>query len=61
MQHKYFRGGTAGVTGAGSGLGASMVRRFTAEDMAIVALDIDAARAMHSSNYLWRIHDREFQ
>jgi NAD(P)-dependent dehydrogenase (short-subunit alcohol dehydrogenase family) len=45
MQHKYLRGGTAVVTGAGSGLGASMVRRFAAEDMAIVALDIDEGRA----------------
>lgn len=37
--------GTAVVTGAGSGLGASMVERFAGEGMSIVALDIDGDRA----------------
>ena len=45
MDREYFRGGTAVVTGAGSGLGASMVERFAAQGMAIVALDIDGDRA----------------
>ena len=39
-----FAGGTAVVTGAGSGLGAAMVAQFAAHGMAIVALDIDGAR-----------------
>lgn len=46
MDNTYFRDGTAVVTGAGSGLGASMVQRFAAENMAIVALDIDEKNAM---------------
>lgn len=37
--------GAAVVTGAGSGLGAAMVDRFAAAGLAIVALDIDGARA----------------
>lgn len=37
--------GTAVVTGAGSGLGASMVERFAAVGMSILALDIDGERA----------------
>jgi len=45
MDNNYFRGGTAVVTGAGSGLGASMVHRFAAAGVAIVALDIDEVRA----------------
>lgn len=45
MDRAYFEGGTAVVTGAGSGLGASMVDRFAAQGMAIVALDIDFDRA----------------
>ena len=45
MDRDYFKGGTAVVTGAGSGLGASMVDRFAAAGMAIVALDIDGERA----------------
>ena len=45
MDSDYFQGGTAVVTGAGSGLGASMVDRFAAAGMAILALDIDAERA----------------
>ena len=36
-----FAGGTAVVTGAGSGLGAAMVARFAAHGMGIVALDLD--------------------
>lgn len=36
--------GAAVVTGAGSGLGASMVERFAQAGMAIVALDIDGER-----------------
>lgn len=46
MQHsERFWSGTAVITGAGSGFGAAMVRRFAEVGMAIVALDIDAARA----------------
>jgi NAD(P)-dependent dehydrogenase (short-subunit alcohol dehydrogenase family) len=37
--------GAAVVTGAGSGLGASMAQRFADAGMPVVALDIDAARA----------------
>ena len=37
------------VTGAGSGLGAAMVRRFADAGMAIVALDIDGARAAETA------------
>jgi NAD(P)-dependent dehydrogenase (short-subunit alcohol dehydrogenase family) len=39
-----FAGGTAVVTGAGSGLGAAMVAQFASHGMAMVALDIDGAR-----------------
>ena len=45
MTSGHFKGGTAVVTGAGSGLGAAMVDRFAKQDMSIVALDIDGARA----------------
>jgi NAD(P)-dependent dehydrogenase (short-subunit alcohol dehydrogenase family) len=41
MTSSDFKGGTAVVTGAGSGLGAAMVDRFAQQDMSIVALDID--------------------
>jgi NAD(P)-dependent dehydrogenase (short-subunit alcohol dehydrogenase family) len=44
MTSKHFHNGTAVVTGAGSGLGASMVDRFVSEGLSIVALDIDAER-----------------
>jgi NAD(P)-dependent dehydrogenase (short-subunit alcohol dehydrogenase family) len=37
--------GAAVVTGAGSGLGEAMARRFAGVGMAVTALDIDAARA----------------
>jgi NAD(P)-dependent dehydrogenase (short-subunit alcohol dehydrogenase family) len=40
-----FKGGTAVITGAGSGLGSAMADRFAAQGMAIVALDIDGANA----------------
>lgn len=49
MNQNYFAGGTAVVTGAGSGLGASMVDRFAAVGMAIVALDIDEQSAAHTA------------
>lgn len=42
---RLFQGGTAVVTGAGSGLGAAMVDRFASAGMRIVALDIDGERA----------------
>lgn len=45
-----FWSGAAVVTGAGSGLGASMVQRFAAVGMAIVALDIDAGRAQETAD-----------
>lgn len=45
MGSDYFAGGVAVVTGAGSGLGSAMADRFAAAGMAIVALDIDEARA----------------
>ncbi len=38
------------VTGAGSGLGASMVQRFAGVGMAIVALDIDGGRAHETAD-----------
>lgn len=38
------------MTGAGSGLGASMVQRFASVGMAIVALDIDAGRAQETAD-----------
>lgn len=44
-----FWSGAAVVTGAGSGLGASMVHRFAGVGMAIVALDIDAGRAQQTA------------
>jgi NAD(P)-dependent dehydrogenase (short-subunit alcohol dehydrogenase family) len=44
MTSEHFRNGIAVVTGAGSGLGASMVDRFVGEGMSIVALDIDEKR-----------------
>jgi len=49
LDTEYFRGGTAVVTGAGSGFGASMVQRFATENMAIVALDIDEGRAKETA------------
>ncbi|HEX7857756.1 MAG TPA: SDR family NAD(P)-dependent oxidoreductase [Sphingobium sp.] len=45
MTQSPFHGGTAVITGAGSGLGASMVERFAAAGMNILALDIDGASA----------------
>jgi NADP-dependent 3-hydroxy acid dehydrogenase YdfG len=45
-----FWSGAAVVTGAGSGLGASMVQRFAGVGMAIVALDIDAGRAQQTAD-----------
>ena len=45
-----FWSGAAVVTGAGSGLGASMVQRFADAGMAIVALDIDGARAQETAD-----------
>jgi NAD(P)-dependent dehydrogenase (short-subunit alcohol dehydrogenase family) len=45
MSDSILAGGVAVVTGAGSGLGASMVDRFAGAGMRIVALDIDGARA----------------
>ena len=44
MPSEHFHNGTAVVTGAGSGLGASMVDRFVSAGMSIVALDIDEKR-----------------
>ena len=41
----YLSGGVAVVTGAGSGLGAAMAVRFSAQGMTIVALDIDGPQA----------------
>src|SRR5579862_6910587 len=41
----YLSGGVAVVTGAGSGLGAGMAVRFSAQGMTIVALDIDGPQA----------------
>ncbi len=45
-----FWSGAAVVTGAGSGLGASMVQRFASVGMAIVALDIDGGRAQETAD-----------
>ena len=45
MDHCHFRGGVAVVTGAGSGFGMAMARRFAGAGMRIVAMDIDGARA----------------
>jgi len=41
----YFNGGVAVITGAGSGLGASMAERFAGQGMTIIVLDIDQAQA----------------
>ncbi|MCB2047654.1 MAG: SDR family oxidoreductase [Novosphingobium sp.] len=49
-QSDEFWSGAAVVTGAGSGLGASMVDRFTSVGMAIVALDIDGVRAQETAD-----------
>jgi NAD(P)-dependent dehydrogenase (short-subunit alcohol dehydrogenase family) len=49
MNNNYFQGGVAVVTGAGSGLGSAMVDRFAGAGMAIVALDIDEARAAETA------------
>ncbi len=49
-QSDTFWSGAAVVTGAGSGLGASMVDRFADAGMAIVALDIDCARAQETAD-----------
>lgn len=49
-QSDSFWNGAAVVTGAGSGLGASMVQRFSDAGMAIVALDIDGARAQETAD-----------
>lgn len=45
MAKSGFWSGAAVITGAGSGLGASMAKRFADVGMAVVALDIDGARA----------------
>lgn len=47
-----FSGGTAVVTGAGSGLGAAMVDRFVDAGMHILALDIDGERADHTASHV---------
>lgn len=49
-QDKEFWNGAAVVTGAGSGLGATMVQRFADAGMAIVALDIDGGRAQQTAD-----------
>lgn len=49
-QDKDFWNGAAVVTGAGSGLGATMVQRFADAGMAIVALDIDGGRAQQTAD-----------
>jgi NAD(P)-dependent dehydrogenase (short-subunit alcohol dehydrogenase family) len=54
MTPGYFQGGTAIITGAGSGLGAAMAERFAGQGMGIVALDIDGERAEATAQ---RIHD----
>ena len=40
-----FNGGTAVITGAGSGLGQSLAQRFANVGMSVVALDIDSEQA----------------
>lgn len=48
----YFRGGVAVVTGAGSGLGASMATRFASEGMPVAILDIDGEQAEKTAERL---------
>lgn len=48
----FYAGGTAVVTGAGSGLGAAMVDRFAGAGMRILALDIDGDRAEETARTL---------
>ena len=52
MAGTYFDGGVAVITGAGSGLGASMAARFASQGMTIVILDIDGAQAEKSAQEL---------
>jgi NAD(P)-dependent dehydrogenase (short-subunit alcohol dehydrogenase family) len=47
MSNQMFQGGVAVVTGAASGLGASMVDRLAGAGMRIVALDLDAEQVEH--------------
>lgn len=52
MAVKYFKGGSAVVTGAGSGLGRSMAERFASQGMTIFALDIDGDNAEETAEML---------
>ncbi len=47
-----FAGGTAVITGAGSGLGAAMAERFAASGMTVFALDIDGEQAQNTASNL---------
>jgi NAD(P)-dependent dehydrogenase (short-subunit alcohol dehydrogenase family) len=52
MNSNYFCGGSAVVTGAGSGLGAAMATRFADAGMTVAALDIDEAAARATAEKL---------
>src|ERR1700722_12899115 len=52
MNSSSLHGGTAVVTGAGSGFGAAMALRFASAGMNIVALDIDAERVEQAAQGL---------
>lgn len=49
MTDPYFTQGVAVITGGGSGLGASMAQRFTAQGMTVILLDIDGEQAENTA------------
>jgi len=52
MSKQYFNGGSAVITGAGSGLGRSLAERFGSQGMTVFVLDIDGEQAEQTADIL---------